>query len=55
MLGLNSIAAGSSPFEFLRYKNLLVSGFFIALDTLRLKLGMETSNQLVIAQKPQNS
>ena len=52
MLGLNSIEAGSSLFQFLRYKNLLVSGFFIALDTLRLKLGMETSNQLVIAQKP---
>ena len=51
-LGLNSIAAGSSLWEFLRYKNLFVSGFFIALDTLRLKLGMETSNQLVIAQKP---
>jgi SAM-dependent methyltransferase len=52
MLGLNSIEAGSSIFEFLRYKNLLVAGFFIALDTVRVKLGMETSNQLVIAQKP---
>ena len=28
------------------------SGFFIALDTFRLKLGMETSNQFIIAQKP---
>lgn len=52
MLGMNSIAAGSSLFEFLRYKNLFVSGFFIALDTMRVKLGMETSNQLIIAQKP---
>lgn len=54
-LGLNSIAAGNSLFEFLRYKNLFVSGFFIALDTVRLKLGMETSNQLVIAQKPKGA
>jgi SAM-dependent methyltransferase len=52
MLGLNSIEAGSSIFEFLRYKNLLVAGFFIALDTVRVKLGMETSNQVIIAQKP---
>jgi SAM-dependent methyltransferase len=52
MLGLNSIAAGSSPFEFLRYRNLPVSAFFILFDTLRLKLGMQTSNQLIIAQKP---
>jgi SAM-dependent methyltransferase len=51
-LDLNSIAAGSSPFEFLRYKNLPLSAFFILFDTLRLKLGLETSNQLVIAQKP---
>ena len=52
LFGLNSIVRGSSIFEFLRYKNLLVSGFFIALDTVRVKLRMETSNQLVIAQKP---
>ncbi len=51
-LGLNSIAAGSSLWEFLRYKNLPISAFFIVFDTLRLKLGLETSNQLVIAQKP---
>jgi len=51
-LGLNSIAAGSSFWEFLRYKNLPLSVFFIVLDTIRLKLGRETSNQVVIAQKP---
>jgi SAM-dependent methyltransferase len=51
-LGLNSIAAGSSLWEFLRYKNLFVAGFFIVFDTFRLKLGMETSNQVIIAQKP---
>jgi SAM-dependent methyltransferase len=52
MLGLNSIAAGSSLWEFLRYKNLAVAGTFIALDTLRVKLGLETSNQVIIARKP---
>lgn len=51
MLGLNSIARGPSFWEFLRYKNLLVAGTFIAFDTLRVKLGMETSNQFVYAQK----
>ena len=51
-LGLNSIAAGSSFWEVLRYKNLLVTGSFIAFDTLRIKLGFETSNQFVFAQKP---
>jgi SAM-dependent methyltransferase len=51
-LGLNSIAAGSSLFEFIRYKNLPLAAFFILFDTLRLKLGFETSNQLIIAQKP---
>lgn len=51
-LGLNSIAPGHSPFEFLRYKNLPLSAFFILIDTIRAKLGMETSNQLVIARKP---
>jgi hypothetical protein len=52
-LGLNSIARGSSPLEFIRYKNLPLAAFFILFDTLRLKLGLETSNQLVIAQKPE--
>ncbi|MEW6159340.1 MAG: class I SAM-dependent methyltransferase [Verrucomicrobiota bacterium] len=51
MLGLNSIEAGRSVFEFLRYKNLLVAGSFIAFDTLRLKLGFQTSNQFVFAWK----
>lgn len=52
-LGLNSIAPGHSPFEFLRYKNLPLSAFFILLDAVRAKLGLETSNQLVIARKRQ--
>ena len=51
-LGLNSMAAGDSFWEFLRYKNLFVSGSFIAFDTLRVKLGLQTSNQFVWAQKP---
>lgn len=52
MLGFNSIERGPSFFEFLRYKNLLVAGSFIAFDLVRLKLGFQTSNQFVIAQKP---
>ncbi len=51
-LGLNSMGAGDSFWEFLRYKNLFVSGSFIAFDTLRVKLGLQTSNQFVWAQKP---
>jgi hypothetical protein len=51
MLGLNSIERGSSFWEFLRYKNLLVAGSFIAFDALRAKLGFQTSNQFVYAQK----
>lgn len=51
MLGLNSIERGRSFWEFLRYKNLLVAGSFIAFDALRVKLGMQTSNQFVIARK----
>ena len=55
MLGLNSIQRGSSFWEFLRYKNLLVAGSFIAFDTFRLKLGFQTSNQFVYAwKKPVN-
>jgi len=50
-LGLNSIAAGNSFWEFLRYKNLLVAGTFIAFDAIRAKLGMQTSNQFVYALK----
>jgi SAM-dependent methyltransferase len=50
-LGLNSIAAGHSFWEFLRYNNLLVAGAFIAFDALRLKLGFQTSNQFIYALK----
>jgi hypothetical protein len=51
MLGLNSIERGPSPWEFLRYKNLLVAGSFIAFDAVRAKLGFQTSNQFVYALK----
>ncbi|MGN6386160.1 MAG: class I SAM-dependent methyltransferase [Verrucomicrobiota bacterium] len=50
-LGLNSIEAGNSFWEFLRYKNLLVAGSFIAFDAIRAKLGMQTSNQFIYALK----
>ncbi len=49
---LNSIAAGDSWWELLKYKFLPVAGSFIAFDMLRIKLGMETSNQFVFARKP---
>jgi SAM-dependent methyltransferase len=49
--GLNSIEAGSSFWEFLRYKNLLVAGTFIVFDAVRAKLGFQTSNQFVYALK----
>lgn len=51
-LGLNSIEAGPSLWEFLRYKNLVVAGTFIVFDALRAKLGFQTSNQFVYALKP---
>jgi SAM-dependent methyltransferase len=51
MLGLNSIEAGRSFWEFLRYKNLLVAGSFIVFDALRAKAGFQTSNQFVYALK----
>lgn len=51
MLGLNSIEAGPSFWEFLRYKNLMVAGGFIAFDAIRAKFGFQTSNQFVYALK----
>jgi SAM-dependent methyltransferase len=51
LFGLNSIARGTSFWEFLRYKNLLVAGTFIAFDAIRAKLGFQTSNQFVYALK----
>lgn len=50
-LGLNSIQAGDSGWEFLRYKNLAVAGTFILFDAIRARLGFETSNQFVYALK----
>jgi 2-polyprenyl-3-methyl-5-hydroxy-6-metoxy-1,4-benzoquinol methylase len=37
---------------FFHYKNPLLLGLFVLLDSARAKLGYETSNQRVIAQKP---
>ncbi len=51
LFGLNSIERGPSFWEFLRYKNLLVAGSFIAFDAIRAKLGFQTSNQFVYALK----
>lgn len=51
MLRLNSIERGGSFWEFLRYKNLLVAGSFIAFDAIRAKAGFQTSNQFVYALK----
>jgi 2-polyprenyl-3-methyl-5-hydroxy-6-metoxy-1,4-benzoquinol methylase len=38
--------------SFFHYKNPLLLGLFVVLDSARAKLGYETSNQRVIAQKP---
>jgi SAM-dependent methyltransferase len=51
MKGLNSIAAGNSFWEFLRYKNLPLAASFILFDAVRAKLGFETSNQFIYALK----
>jgi SAM-dependent methyltransferase len=50
-LRLNSIERGKSFWEFLYLKNLPVSGSFYVFDLLWSKLGFETSNQFVFAQK----
>lgn len=50
-LGLNSNERSKSWWEFLYLKNLPVSGSFYVLDLLWSKLGFETSNQFVFAQK----
>lgn len=52
MLGLNSIERGRSFWEFLYLKNLPVSGAFFVFDALCIRLGMQSSNQFVLAQKP---
>ncbi len=38
--------------DFWSYKNPLLLGVFVILDTLRIRLGLKTSNQRVIARKP---
>lgn len=38
--------------RFLSYKNPLLLGLFVVFDTLRIRLGLETSNQRVIARRP---
>ena len=50
-LGLNSRERGGSFWEFLYFKNLPLSVFFIAFDWVRLKIGFQTSNQFVVGQK----
>ena len=50
-LGLNSNERSRSFWEFLYLKNLPVSGSFFVLDLLWSKLGFQTSNQFVFAQK----
>jgi hypothetical protein len=50
-LGLNSIERGSSIWEVLSLRNLLVSGPVFAFDLLWSRLGFETSNQFVYARK----
>lgn len=50
-LGLNSIARGTSIWEFLNLKSLPVVGGFYVLDLLWLKVGGRTSNQFVIARR----
>lgn len=41
--------------RFFNYKNPLLLGLFVTLDTARARLGMETSNQRVIGRKPLES
>jgi SAM-dependent methyltransferase len=50
-LGLNSNERGNSFWEFLYLKNLPVVGAFFVLDLVWSKLGCQTSNQFVFAQK----
>ena len=40
--------------SFFHYQNPLLLGLFVLLDSLRARLGFETSNQRVIAKKPEN-
>jgi SAM-dependent methyltransferase len=51
MLGLNSTERSKSLFEFLYLKNLPISGSFYVFDALCIKLGLQSSNQFVFAQK----
>jgi hypothetical protein len=49
--GLTSIERSRHWAEFLNMRNLLVVGFFTALDLAQAALGLETSNQFVLAEK----
>jgi SAM-dependent methyltransferase len=51
LLGLNSIQRSKSFFEILYLKNLPIAGSFYVFDLLCAKLGLQTSNQFVFAQK----
>ena len=50
-LGLNSVERGKSIWEILYLKNLPVSGSFYVFDLLWSRLGCETSNQFIFAQR----
>lgn len=50
-LGLSSAKGSRSWWEVLNFANLPTVGFFTALDTLRIKLGLQTSNQFALAEK----
>jgi SAM-dependent methyltransferase len=51
-LGLNSVKRSKSFWEILHLKNLPIVGSFYVFDLICAKLGLETSNQFVFAQRP---
>ena len=50
-LGLNSARKGKSLWEFLYFKNIPLSVFFILFDWVRIRLGFQSSNQFIVGQK----
>src|SRR5688572_7248279 len=51
-LGLNSAERSRSFFEWINFSNLFAVGFFTAIDLVTSSAGVATSNQYVIAEKP---
>jgi SAM-dependent methyltransferase len=51
-LRLSSARRSRSPWEILNFSNLPVIACFTAIDTLRVALGLPTSNQYVVAERP---